>query len=573
MFVRLLPYVRRYPLLVAVMLGVAVAEAVMVIVFPVVTQRIIDDVIQKNQPEHLSYWFVVGISAFALQETLNCLRILLDSRFEQKVIFNLRSELYSHLQRLPLSWFGKRSTGDLMTRLMEDVTYLERMLIDGIEQGTIAILQIAAVLVLMLLYSPLLAMAALTPVPFLVGGATLYKVRARVNYRDQRQASSELCSHLHDNISGIRQIKIYAAEEFESKRFDKTARKVWKATLRTAQIFGIYRPLMSFSVSFGILLVTVVGAREVLSGRMDIGVLLAFLLAAKFIYEPVSCLLSLNQVFQQGCASGDRIFEIMDAETELSSSHFIMPYTRPVVGHIEYQNVTFGYDPDCLVIDNISFSVKSGEKVAIVGATGAGKSTLVSLLVRYYEVQKGSILLDGLNITNIQHQDLRRSIAVVTQENFLFNGSTMDNLRMGCPSATESEIWDALEAANAAEFVRRLPNGLHSSLGEHGGQLSVGERQRISIARALLKNAPILILDEATASVDTSTEQLIQQSIDRLIKNRTTLVIAHRLATVRNADQIIVLDQGRIVERGRHEQLVCLGGFYANLCKKSGSFS
>jgi len=573
MLVRLLPYVRRYPLLVAVMLSVAVAEAVMVIVFPVVTQRIIDDVIQKNQPEHLGYWFVVGISAFTLQETLNCLRILLDSKFEQKVIFDLRSELYSHLQRLPVSWFGKQSTGDLMTRLIEDVTYLEHMLIDGIEQGTIAILQIAFVFVLMLLYSPLLAMAALTPVPFLVGGAILYKVYARVSYRDQRQASSELCSHLHDNISGIRQIKIFVAEELESKKFDKTARKVWKATLRTARIFGIYRPLMSFSVSFGTLLVTVVGAREVLSEQMDLGVLLAFLLAAKFIYEPVSCLLSLNRVFQQGCASGDRIFEIMDAVTEMPSIDFKIPYIEPVGGHIEYRNVTFGYIPGCLVIENVSFSVKPGEKVAVVGATGAGKSTLVSLLVRYYEVISGSILVDGHNITNIQHQDLRRNIAVVTQENFLFTGSTMDNLRIGCPSATENEIWDALEAANAAEFVRRLPNGLHSPLGEHGGELSVGERQRISIARALLKNAPILILDEATASVDTSTEQLIQQSIDRLIKNRTTLVIAHRLATVRNADQIIVLEQGRIVERGRHEQLVCLGGVYANLCRKSGLFS
>jgi ABC-type multidrug transport system fused ATPase/permease subunit len=568
-FVRLMPYIRRYPLLVTAMLGVSVSESVMVIVFPVVTQRIIEDVIQKKQSERLAYWFIMGVIAFAMQDGLNCMRILLDSRFEQKVIFNLRSELYIHLQRLPLSWFEKQPTGDLMTRLIEDVTYVQRMLIDGIEQGAIAILQIAAVSVLMFVYSPVLAMAAFIPVPFLIVGATLYKMRARVSYRDQRLASSQLYSILHDNITGIRQIKIYTAEQFASERFGRAARNVWKAILQTTRIFGIYRPLMNFSTSFGILLVMVVGSREILAGRMDISVLMAFVLVARFIYESVSCLHSLNQVFQEGRASGDRIFEILDAETEFSETHFVTSYIRPVVGHIEYRNATFGYVPGRLVIDNVSFSVKPGEKVAIVGASGAGKSTLVSLLARYYDLQSGSILVDGHDISKIQHRELRQSIAVVTQESFLFNGSTMDNMRMACPWATESEIWDALEAANAAQFVRRLPSGLHSSLGEHGVHLSVGERQRLSIARALLKDAPILILDEATASVDTYTEQLIQQSFDRLIKNRTTLVIAHRLSTIRNADQILVLDQGRIVERGRHEQLVSLGGLYSYLLNKS----
>ena len=417
-FVRLLPYVRRYPLLVATMLGVSVSESVMVIVFPVVTQRIIEDVIQKNHPEHLGYWFITGLIAFAIQDGLNCMRILLDSRFEQKVIFDLRSKLYIHLQRLPLTWFEKQTTGDLMTRLIEDVTYVERMLIDGIEQGVIAILQIAAVSVLMFVYSPVLAMAAFVPVPFLVVGATLYKMRARVSYREQQLASSELCSILHDNITGIRQIKIYTAEEFASERFGGAARNVWNAILRTTRIFGIYRPLMNFSTSFGILLITVVGAREVLAGRMNISVLMAFLLVARSVYEPVSCLHSLNQVFQQGRASGDRIFEIIDTETELSEVHFVTRYIRPIVGHIEYRNVTFGYVPGRLVIDNVSFSVKPGEKVAIVGATGAGKSTLVSLLVRYYEFQSGSILVDGHNISKIQHRELRQSIAVVTQESF-----------------------------------------------------------------------------------------------------------------------------------------------------------
>lgn len=569
-FIRLLPYIRPYPLLVTAMFVVAATEAGMVIVFPVVTQRIIEDVIQKNQPEHLSFWFVVGLSAFALQDGLNCIRILLDSKFEQKVIFDLRSDLYSQLQNLPLTWFDKQSTGDLMSRLLEDVTYMERMLIDGIEQGSIAILQIAAVCVLMFVYSPVLAIAALAPIPFLVGGAVIYKAYARISYRAQRQASSELSSLLHDNISGIRQIKTYVAEKFESERFGLAADHVRKTVLRTTHIFGIYRPLMNFCTSFGILLVTVIGTHEVLTGRMDISVLIAFLLIARFIYEPISSLHSLNQVFQQGRVSGERIFEIFDAETELSEKSFVNVFTRPVVGHIEYRNVSFSYVPGSVVNDNISFTAKPGEKVAIVGSTGAGKSTLANLLVRYYEVQGGSIFVDGHDISQIQHQELRRNIAVVSQESFLFNGSLIDNLRMGCPSATESQIWAALEAANATEFVKQLPKGLYSHLGEHAVNLSVGEKQRISIARALLKDAPILILDEATASVDTATELLIQQSLNCLIENRTTLIISHRLATVLNANQILVLERGKIVEHGQHEELICLGGQYAKLFKNSG---
>jgi ABC-type multidrug transport system fused ATPase/permease subunit len=548
------------------MIAVSVLDAVMILVFPAVTQRIIDDVIRKNQPELLASLFIAGLVAFALQEGLSCLRILLDSRLEQKVIFDMRSELYAHLQRLPLAWFDKRSTGDLMARLMEDVTSVECMLIDGIERGAIAILQVAAVIVVMCTYSPGLAIAALAPVPFLIGGAVLYKVRARVGYRDQRRAASELGSLLHDSISGIRQIKTYAAEEVESKRFDRAAREVSRAILRTTRLFGIYRPSMSFVTSAGMLLVAVVGAVQVLAGRMDISVLVAFLLLSRFVYEPVSHLLSLNQVFQLGRASGDRIFEIMDAETESFETHVALACPRPVAGHVEYRNVAFGYDADRLVINDVSLCVRPGEKVAIVGSTGSGKSTLASLLVRYYEIQSGSIFVDGRNIMGIPKQELRRNIAVVTQESFLFNGSTLVNMRVGCPSATESEIWDALDAANAAEFIRAMPGGIHSSLGERGILLSVGERQRLSIARALLKNAPILILDEATSSVDTSTEQLIHESLDRLMENRTTLVIAHRLATVRNADQILVLDQGRIVERGRHEHLVRLGGVYSRLC-------
>lgn len=565
---RVFAYLRRYPLLASATLACAMGSSLMVVVFPVVTQRIVDDVLRGGDASAL--WPMIALAAFGFfaQDGLNTLRILLNNTFEQRVLFDLRSDLYARLQSLPLTWFDHRATGDIMTRVTEDVNNVERVLIDGIEQGAVAVLQIGVVLALMFWWSPPLALCALTPVPFLLAGALAYTLTAGKRYSAQRRAASDLNSLLHDNLDGVRQIKGYAREQSEHRHFNEFSEKLRQATLVVMRAWAFYNPGMNFLSSLGGLVVLAYGGWASLQGRLDLGVLVAFLVLVRFLYEPVGRLHQLNQILQAGRAAGRRVFDILDATPEPDAGDTPLP--SHVRGQIRFDRVGFAYGDGPDVLHGIDLVAEPGQTVALVGPTGAGKSSLVGLLMRFYEWKNGSVTLDGRDIREFSKRDLRRAVGLVSQESFLFNGTVADNLRFGKAEAGGEELWNALRAANAADFVERLPKKLDTEVGERGVRLSVGEKQRISIARALLKDPPVLILDEATASVDNTTERLIQEALDRLLQKRTSFVIAHRLSTVRHADQILVLDRGRIVERGKHDELLARGELYARLCAGTG---
>ena len=482
----------------------------------------------------------------------------------QSVIKDLRYILYKHIQSLPLSFFQKKPTGELISRIISDVTLIQGAVSNvlvGILKDTCQVFFLIGVI----FYQDWrMASIAMVSLPLVIYPIINFGRRHRRLSRGSQQTTAEVSNILYETITGNRIVKAFCMEKYEVSRFAETIDRLFAIVMRDTRIGAISRPLMEFLGGVGISLVVLYGGSQVLAGKSTPGTFFSFLTALIMIYEPIKGVSAINNTLQQGIAAAERVFEILDVESEVfeKSDAVELP---PVKESIEFKDVRFRYEDDTEILKDINLKISPGEVLAIVGSSGGGKSTLVNLIPRFFDVSSGSVRIDNTDIRDVTLKSLRRQIGMVTQQTILFNDTIRNNIAYGSQDATYEQIEAAARAAHALNFIRKLPDGFDTVIGESGARLSGGERQRISIARAILKDAPILILDEATSSLDTESEREVQQAIENLVQSRTTFVIAHRLSTIRNAHRIIVINDGRIVEEGTHETLLPQGGIYKML--------
>ena len=552
---RLISLLSPYKWIIAGLVVIVILSSLVSLAQPYLIKLAIDEGIGSRNMEVLmkaSILYLASVAAFWLFDSINTFYY---QWIGSKFVYELREKLFRHIVSLPHSFFTKIRVGDLIARVMSDCERVRDVFVSGIVAVAGDTVILAGSFIIMFTLNAELTLVTLLVIPAMVAVTYLFTTRFRRVFMEVRKKTSELTTKVQESVSGVREIQAFAKEDKSLREFRKVSAEALEARVEATKTFSMYIPLMDVILAVGSALVIWYGGTMVVGGRTTIGVLLAFISYTSRFFRPIFTLVSMYNLIQEALVALERVFEIMDVEPETKDESETI-VLEEVKGHIVFEDVWFSYDKKTPVLRGVSFEVKPGEKLAIVGPTGAGKTTLVYLICKFYNPDVGRILVDGIDLRKIVRKSLRRFIGYVPQDTILFPGTIRDNIRIGRPDASDEEIVDVCRRLGIHRIIESLPNGYDTDIGEFGKRLSAGQRQLISIARALLKNPPILILDEAMSNVDPATEAIVRKALEVLMENRTTIIIAHRLTLARSADRIIVLENGQIVERGNHMELM-----------------
>ena len=558
---RLLGELAPHRALLAGSLGFSVIMAAMEMVPAALTQLLIDDALggaegkTKGDPQLLWWLAMALLGALLLRTISHYIRMIFSGKLAHRVLYQVRTRLYEHLQTLSLSFYQNKRTGQIMSRVTNDVAVFEQFIVEGLRDQLVNILRVLIIAGILFNTNPKLALLTLVPTIPLIWATRAFQKRIGASYRTMRRRLADMNSILSDTIGGIRVVQIFGQEDFEAQKFRDKSSEFATAGTATQGLQALFYPSVALAFGIGQVIVWLYGGREVFASRLSVGELVMFSGYVSQFYAPVQAVANSANLFANTSASAERIYEVLDTQPDIRSAPEAKSLPK-VRGAISMENVSFGYDSGEPALQNISLRVEPGQMVGLVGPSGSGKSTLVQLISRFYDAKSGSVKIDGIDIRDLDLKELRSHISVVPQEPYLFHGTIRDNIAYGRPDADFDAVIAAAQGANCHEFIMKMPDAYDTHVGERGTKLSGGQRQRIAIARAILDDPKILLLDEATSAVDTQSEFLIQEALENLMNGRTTLAIAHRLSTVKNADKLIVLEDGKIVEEGTHEQLM-----------------